>query len=82
VDIAGKQALQTHGASAGGMSPWHTKRAKVLAAVVLLGIVWLWLGSGTGTLQPALHHFVKVEGTQVDVTSAWVPCCHRYVPTG
>ena len=47
---------------------WRTRRTKVLAALVLLGILWVWLGSGTGNLQPALHHFVKVDGTQVLLT--------------
>ena len=65
VQNACEQALQTHGAAAGGMSRWRTGRAKVLAVVVLLGILWLWLGSGTGNLQPAAHHFVRVDGTQV-----------------
>jgi hypothetical protein len=60
-----EQALQTHGAYAGRMSRWRTGRAKVLAVAVLLGILWLWLGSGSGNLQPAAHHFVRVDGTQV-----------------
>lgn len=62
-----KQALQTHYASAGGMSRRRTGRAKLLATIVLVGILWLWLGSGTGNLQPAAHHFVRVDGTQVAV---------------
>lgn len=69
-----EQALQTHGAFAGRMSRWRTGRAKVLAVAVLLGIMWLWLGSGTGNLQPAAHHFVRVDGTQVrgcDETQHW-----------
>lgn len=62
-DATAAKAFDAHGPAT--LSRWRSRRAKFLAAALVLGALWLWLGSGGGSLVPAAHHFVSVNGTQV-----------------
>ncbi len=68
---------------AGARHIWRSRRARLLAAALTLGVLYLWLTPSSTSLRPAQHNFVSVNGTQAAfLTQPCVACPRTCSPTG
>lgn len=64
-DTTAEKMRETYGSATAALGCWRTRRIKLLATSLVLVALFVWLGTGTGSLRPAAHNFVSVNGTQV-----------------